>query len=179
MLVSVSVSSGGGLTFHFKALHGLIQPVGRPEKNVDMPDEPLCDNHAVDVSSIAHVQQHVRYAGGRGFLEGGEDAPYAVDLLFHLLLLFPDLFARLLIIRGRFFICDIAGGGQSHIPELVNHVTLGMPMLVLPVAKDLDKLLKYCRVTSIALLGELSRVVIVAVNLGIVLVVAVLGAEDC
>lgn len=52
-------------------------------------------------------------------------------------------------------------------------------MLVLPVAEDLDKLLKYCRVTSVALLGELGGIVVVAVNLGIMLIVAVLGAEDC
>jgi hypothetical protein len=54
-----------------------------------------------------------------------------------------------------------------------------MPVLVLPVAKDLDKLLKNCRVASVALLGELGGIVVVAVNLGIMLVVAVLGAEDC
>lgn len=52
-------------------------------------------------------------------------------------------------------------------------------MLVLPVAEDLDKLLKYCRVASIALLGELGGVVVMAVDLGIMLVVAVLGAEYC
>lgn len=51
-------------------------------------------------------------------------------------------------------------------------------MLVLSVTKDLDKLLKYCRLTSVTFLCKLSGVVVVAIDLPIVLVVAVLGTKD-
>jgi hypothetical protein len=54
-----------------------------------------------------------------------------------------------------------------------------MPVLVLAVAEDLDELLEDGGLASIAALGELGRVVVMAVNLAIVLVVAVLGAEYC
>lgn len=53
-----------------------------------------------------------------------------------------------------------------------------MPVLVLPVAEYLDKLLKYGRLASAASLGELGGVVVVAVDLALVLVVAVLGSKD-
>lgn len=51
-------------------------------------------------------------------------------------------------------------------------------MLVLAIAEYLDKLLKYCRLASVALLCKLGGVVVVAIDLPIVLVVAVLGAKD-
>lgn len=51
-------------------------------------------------------------------------------------------------------------------------------MLVLSVTKDLDKLLKYCRLTSVAFLCKLSGVVVVTIDLPIVLIVAVLGPKD-
>lgn len=54
-----------------------------------------------------------------------------------------------------------------------------MPVLVLTVTKDLDKLLKNCRLTSVTLLSKLGGVVVMTVNLPIVFVVAVLRAEDC
>lgn len=50
-------------------------------------------------------------------------------------------------------------------------------MLVLAVAEDLDKLLKNCRLTSIAALSETGGVVKMTVDIAIVLVVAVLSAE--
>lgn len=50
-------------------------------------------------------------------------------------------------------------------------------MLVLSVAEYLDKLLKYCRLASVALLCKLGGVVIVTIDLPIVLVVAVLSAK--
>lgn len=51
-------------------------------------------------------------------------------------------------------------------------------MLVLSVAEDFDKLLKYCRLAPIALLCKLSGVVVVAIDLPIVLIVAVLRAKN-
>lgn len=51
-------------------------------------------------------------------------------------------------------------------------------MLVLPIPEDLDKLLKNCRLTSVAFLSKLGGVVIMAVDLPIVLIVAVLSAKD-
>lgn len=51
-------------------------------------------------------------------------------------------------------------------------------MLILAVAEDLDKLLKNCCLTSVTFLRKLGGVVIMAVNLPVVFVVAVLSAED-
>jgi hypothetical protein len=53
-----------------------------------------------------------------------------------------------------------------------------MPVLVLAVSEDFNKLLEDCRLAAIAALGKLGRVVVVAVHLAVVLVVAVLGAKD-
>lgn len=50
-------------------------------------------------------------------------------------------------------------------------------MLILSISEDLDKLLKNCRLTSVALLSELGGVMIMAVDLSIVLIVAVLSTE--
>lgn len=50
-------------------------------------------------------------------------------------------------------------------------------MLVLAVTEDLDKLLKNCRLTSVAALSETGGIVEVAVHIAIVLVVAVLSAK--
>jgi len=51
-------------------------------------------------------------------------------------------------------------------------------MLVLPIPEDFDKLLEDGSPTAIAALGELCRVMIVAVDVAFVLVIAVLGAKD-
>lgn len=51
-------------------------------------------------------------------------------------------------------------------------------MLILAVAIYLDKLLQDGGLTAIAALRELGGVVVVAVDLAIVLVIAVLGSED-
>lgn len=50
-------------------------------------------------------------------------------------------------------------------------------MLVLTVAIDLDKLLQDGRVTATAFLGEMSRVVVMTIDLPLVFVVAVGGAK--
>lgn len=51
-------------------------------------------------------------------------------------------------------------------------------MLVLSISEDLDKLLKNCRLTSVALLRELGGVMVMAVNLSVVFIVAVLSTKD-
>lgn len=53
-----------------------------------------------------------------------------------------------------------------------------MPVLVLPIAENLHKLLEDGRLAAIAPLRELSGVVVVAVDVPVVLVVAILGAKD-
>ena len=53
-----------------------------------------------------------------------------------------------------------------------------MPVLVLAISKDLDKLLEDGRLAAIASLRELCRVVVVAVHIAVVLVVTVLRAKD-
>ena len=50
-------------------------------------------------------------------------------------------------------------------------------MLVLAISKYLDKLLQYCRLTTIATLGELRRVMVMTIHLPIMLIVTVLRAE--
>lgn len=69
-------------------------------------------------------------------------------------------------------------GREADIPELVDHVAFWMPVLVLSVSKDLDKLLQDCRVTTIAALRELGRVVVVTVYLSVVFVIAVLRTKN-
>lgn len=54
-----------------------------------------------------------------------------------------------------------------------------MPVLVLTVAEYFDELLQNGVLTAITALRESCRVVIVAVDIALVLVVAVLGAEYC
>lgn len=51
-------------------------------------------------------------------------------------------------------------------------------MLILSITEDLDKLFEDGGLTAIASLCKLSRVVEMAVDLGIVFVVTVLGAKD-
>ena len=51
-------------------------------------------------------------------------------------------------------------------------------MLVYAVSKDLHELLQDCRLTTVALLRELGRVVVVAVDASFMFVIAVLRTED-
>lgn len=66
---------------------------------------------------------------------------------------------------------------QPDIPVLVNHVTLWMPVLVLAIAEDFDKLLQNGCLAAVAALGKFCRIVIMAVDVSFVLVIAVLGAK--
>ncbi len=52
-------------------------------------------------------------------------------------------------------------------------------MLILTVPEDLHELLQDGCLASIASLREMRRVVIVTVHLSLMLIVAVLGTEDC
>ena len=110
-----------------------------------MPYELLGDQHTVNVGAIAHVEEHVGDTGCGGLLERGQDAPYSIHLLLHLFLVMfhqvPFLFRSIciaLVVVNEFG----AGRGETNVPELVYHVAFGMPMLVLPVSEDLDKLLE-------------------------------------
>lgn len=51
-------------------------------------------------------------------------------------------------------------------------------MLVLAVSEDFDKLLENGGLTAIASLGEFGGIVVVAIDVSLVFVVAVLGAKD-
>lgn len=68
---------------------------------------------------------------------------------------------------------------QSDIPILVYHVTLGMPVLVLAIAKDLNKLLQDRVVATLTSLSKSCGVMVVTVHVALVLVVTVLCSENC
>lgn len=52
-------------------------------------------------------------------------------------------------------------------------------MLILTISKYLDELFQDCRLASITSLRESCRIMVVAVNLSIVLVITILRAENC
>jgi len=54
-----------------------------------------------------------------------------------------------------------------------------MPVLILAIAEDLDKLLENGSLAALAPLGKTGRVVIMAIHLAIVLIVAVLCSKHC
>jgi hypothetical protein len=54
-----------------------------------------------------------------------------------------------------------------------------MPVLVLAVPKDLDKLLEDSSVAAITSLCKMRRVVVVAVDLSVMLVVTILRTKNC
>ncbi len=59
----------------------------------------------------------------------------------------------------------------------MDHVALWMPVLILTIAEYLHELLENGDLASVAALCKLSRVVIVAVYVTVVLIIAVLRAE--
>jgi hypothetical protein len=61
----------------------------------------------------------------------------------------------------------------------VNHVAFRMPMLVLSISENLNKLLQDGRLAPITPLGELGRIMVMAVNVSVMFVVAILSAEYC
>ena len=60
----------------------------------------------------------------------------------------------------------------------MDHIALGMPMLILTIPEDLDELFQNGSLAAVTLLGELGRVVVVAVDAAFVFIVRVLCAED-
>src|SRR3569833_3137639 len=146
-------------TFHLKPCNCRIEPVRGLEQDVDMPDESLCHHDAVDIGTIAHVQEHVRDASRRGLFKGGEHTPYPVDLLFHLLLCISHQTASCGFVEVLGGPWVYVRGSQAAVPE------------------DLDKLLEDGGLAAIAPLCELGRIVVVAVYLAVMLVIAVLSTE--
>lgn len=59
----------------------------------------------------------------------------------------------------------------------MDHVAFWVPVLILPVAENLHKLLQYGGLAAITSLCEARRVVVMTVDVSVVLVVAVLCAE--
>lgn len=158
-----------------------IEVVSGVEQQLDVYDELLGSHDAVNIGAIAHVQQHVGNACGRLLLECGQSLPDPIDFCFNLLFLLSYILTDGIcgVAFGSVHALDdgLAGGVQSHVPVLVDHVAFGMPMLVLAIAVDLDELLEDGCLAAVAALGKLGRVVIVAVNATFMLVVAVRGAE--
>jgi hypothetical protein len=60
---------------------------------------------------------------------------------------------------------------QAHIPVFVDHVTLGMPVLIDSIAKDFDELLQDGGLTAVTALREFGRIVVVAVDAAFMFVV--------
>lgn len=168
----------GQLTLHVAALQIGIEPIHRPKQNLHMRNEALRYEDTINVGQIAHMEEHVRYASGRRLLKGREYAPNSEDLLLHVLLLLLHSVAGGALLERLLGPRTVPRLAQPHIPELVDHVALGVPVLVLAVPEYFDELLKDRRVAAIAPLGELRRVVVVAVDVAIVLVVAVRRPKD-
>jgi len=143
------------LTFLTVAQYHAVKSIRRLEQHLDMPDETLGNQDAVDVRSVAHVQEHVGNAGSRRLLKGREDAPNPIDFFLHALLLVTDElpFGRVIGLwsSGE----DVRSLSQADVPKLVYHVALRVPVLVLPVSENLDKLLQDGCLAAVALLGML------------------------
>lgn len=60
----------------------------------------------------------------------------------------------------------------------MNHITFGVPMLVLTVPEYLDKLLQNGGLAAVAALCELGGIMVVAVDISVMFVVAVLGSKN-
>lgn len=60
----------------------------------------------------------------------------------------------------------------------MDHVTFGVPVLILAIAEDLDELFENGGMAAMTPLGKLCRVMKVTINLAFVLVVRILGTED-
>lgn len=159
-----------------------IQFVGGGEEQLDVHDELLGGHDAVHVGAVADMEQHIGDAGGGLLLEGGERLPDPVDLGLNLLFLLAHGFTHSFGGIALGILPALRDGlprrVQTHIPVLVDHVALWVPVLVLAIAEDFDELLEDGRLAAVAALCELGRVVVVAVDAALVLIVAVRGAED-
>lgn len=68
---------------------------------------------------------------------------------------------------------------KSNVPKLVDHVAFRVPMLVLTIAENFHELFEYSSLTTIALLRESRRIMIVTVHAALMLIVAIPSSEDC
>ena len=144
-----------------------------------MPDKTLGNEHPINVRAVADVKEHIRNTRSGRLFKRGQHAPNTVHLLFHTFLFRPYRLSCGIIL---WFCWDLLGRvarlTKSDVPEFVNHVAFRMPVLILAVAKNLNKLLEDCSLAAIAPLCVLRRVVVVAVHISFVLLVAVLGSKD-
>jgi hypothetical protein len=67
---------------------------------------------------------------------------------------------------------------QTDVPVFVNHITLRVPVLILTITKDFNKLFENSSLTAVAALSKLGRVMVVAVYVSFMFVVAVLSTKD-
>lgn len=61
----------------------------------------------------------------------------------------------------------------------MDHVAFRMPVLVLSISEYFNELFQDRGLTAAASLGELGRVMVMAINLAIMLIIAVLSTEYC
>ncbi len=114
-----------------------------------MRDELLRGHHTIHVCAITDMQQHVGDARRASLLEGRQCLPDPMDLVLHRFFLLPHgdshLLARLAShstpLQPLVLFSLRRWSMQSHIPVLVNHVALRMPMLIHAIPEDLHKLL--------------------------------------
>ena len=57
------------LTFQPLSRDKVVELVCSGKQNIDMPNELLGDHHTLHVSSIAHMEKHIRYTGCGRLLE--------------------------------------------------------------------------------------------------------------
>lgn len=142
-----------------------------------MDNEPTGGQNSIEVCSVADVEQHIRDASGGPLLKSRQRLPDPVDTLFNPLLLQTDVFSQFIRI---FFSCQrlfdhgLAGGMQTHVPELVNHVALRVPMLVLAVTENLNELFQNGGLAPVTALSEFCGIMEMAVYAAVVLIIAVL-----
>lgn len=130
------------LTFYALGLDVPSQLVDSGKKNLDMGDKSLGDENTFRVCTVAHIQEHVRDACRGRLFKTRKDAPDLVDLLLHDVFLLTDpvsiLIGGIEVLLRR--LQRLTCGGEADIPELVDHIALRMPVLVLAIAEDFDKL---------------------------------------
>lgn len=158
-----------------------VQVIRRTKKQIHMCDEFFRSHDTVHVCAIANMQQHIGDASGRLFLKARERAPdpkhFFLDLFLAVTHGPTHLFGR--VIFGHWLLLiEFVGLVEAYVPVLVDHVALGVPVLVLAVAKYLDKLLENGGMASVASLRKSGRVVVVAVDISFMFVVAILGAKN-
>jgi hypothetical protein len=62
-------------------------------------------------------------------------------------------------------------------PYLMYHIAFRVPMLVLPISEDFNKLLQNGSLATTTFRGELCRIMIMAINLAVVLIIRILWSK--